>query len=636
VPRIPHRLPARLGGLAVGAFVPSGIAWDVVIGGVPFLAAYSEQDPHIRETADFKREQQDQSAEAGEQSLSGWWFRSQSSFHGGAGLNFLEVPGDSSAPTGRIRFDDSVNVDVWTPGKVTRLPDTTLVIPSGSTGQKVAAARKGTVDYVLHAAGSTLTTLNIDAAGVTTTTVVSWGGTGTILALATDGLRYFVANSLGIWSGPVDNSVAGAKLYDLTSPTSVVLAWVKQRLMACVDRAVYELTTTGPALPAAKYTHPTTGWVWTAISEDPAAILAAGFAGGTSGIVRFAIDTAGATPTLTAGGEVAQLPAGEVVRSLHLHAGSFLGIGTTRGMRVGTFDTFSGRLAYGPLTLPTSTPAPVLAVTSRGDFMYAGASRAIDTTLESGLLRVDLGQQLDQAGHFAYANDLICDGPTFGDVSGVDVTAGGRIAFCVDGKGLLLEGVGPGSNRPAWLRTSRIRYSTGEAKVFRHATVSGLFAAPGQITVMVSSPGLQEAQVLAWSSFVDPGEFSLVDGPRKWIQLRFLLDGDDAVELHEYAVKALPAVKRQRMLQYVLLCNDREQDRQDQRFDRPGYASSRIQQLEALEDTGDETTVQEFLPGESSIIRRCVIDRVTYRQTSRPTRTGGRGGILVVLARTVA
>jgi hypothetical protein len=634
MPRLPQRLPARLGGLVAGAFVPSGIAWDVVIGGVPFLSAASTDDPHIRETADFKRDQQDQSREAGEQSLSGWWYRSQASFHGGAGLLYLEVPGDTSLPNGRIRFDASVNVDVWTPGVVKRLPDTVLKIGSGASGQKVCTARKGTVDYVLHAAGSSLTTLNVAADGSTTTTAVNWGGTGTILALATDGLRYYAANSIGIWSGPVDNSAAGAKVWDLTTPTTVVLGWVKQRLMAAVDAKVYELSGTGPALPAAKYSHPTPGWAWTAISEDPAAVLIAGYAGGTSGIVRFILDGSGVVPTLVAGGEIARLPAGETVRCLHLHAGSFLAIGTSRGLRVGTFDNFSGRLSYGPLTL--TTPAPVLVVASRGDFLYAGASRAIDTTLESGLMRVDLGQQLDQAGHLAYATDLICDAVTTGDVTGVDVTAGGRLVFCVDGKGLMLEGAGAGSGRSAWLRTSRIRYSTGEPKVFRHGTVSGAFGAPGRIDVLASSPGLDERTVLSWQAFTDPGEFALVDGPRKWIQLRFVLGADPGVQLTEYAVKALPAVRRQRMLQYVLLCNDRESDRNGQKLDRPGFASSRLQQLETLEDAGDEVAIQELLPGEATVTRRCVIDRITYRQPTRPVRTGGRGGTLIVLVRTVS
>jgi len=632
MPRIPFRIPARLGGLSAGAFAASGIAWDVVIGGIGFLAGWDDTDPHIRETAPWRKEQQDASEEAGEQSLGGWWYRSQASFHGGAGLTYLESPGRPPAE-GRIRFDASVNVDPWTPGVLRRLPDTTLPVASGASGQKIAAARMGTVDYILHAAGAALTTVNISAAGVVTTTAVTWTGVGTILALATDGRRYFVADNAGIWSGPVDNSSAGVKIWNLSSPGSVVLAWVKQRLMAAVDLKVYELVGTGPALPTEKYTHPTTGWTWTAISEDPAAVLAAGYAGGTSGILRFELNTSGVVPTLTAGAEVAQMPAGEVVRSMRLHAGSFLGIGTSRGLRVGTFDTFSGRLKYGPLSL--TLDHPVLAVTGRGDFLYAGGTLAVDDDSESGLLRVDLGRPIDDAGHLAWATDLICNTAATGDVTGVDVTAGGRLVFCVDGRGVLLEGVGPGSSRPAWLRTARIRYSTVEPKVFRFGQVSGSFAAPGQLVVTASAPGLADQTVLTWTGVSDPEQFGLVDGPRQWIQLRFDLAGA-AVELTSYSVKALPAAQRQRILQYVLLCNDRESDRHGQVFNWAGFAWARLQALEELENQGAEVSVQELLPGIGTVTRRCVLDRVTYRQASRPTKAGGRGGVILVLARTLS
>ena len=72
MPEIPHRIPIRLGGLTAGAFTTSGMAWDVVIGGVPFLAGWDDNDPYIRETAPWKKDQSDQSEEAGEQSLGGW------------------------------------------------------------------------------------------------------------------------------------------------------------------------------------------------------------------------------------------------------------------------------------------------------------------------------------------------------------------------------------------------------------------------------------------------------------------------------------------------------------------------------------------------------------------------------------
>jgi hypothetical protein len=634
MPTLSTTLPVRFGSSVAGTLLPSGIAWDVVIGGIPFLAGQTVQDPQVRETAPFKKDQTDQSSEAGEQSLGGWWWRSQSSFHGGAGQTYLEAPQGVDQTISRIRFEESVNIDPWTVGVFKRLPDTTLKIASGSSGQRCAAGRMGTVDYVLHTAGATLSSLNIDAAGATTTTVIPWGGVGTILALATDGRRYWVADSTGIWSGPVDNSVAGAKVYTLAAPTSVVLAWVKQRLMACVDNAVYALVAVGLALPVALYTHPTPGWTWTAISEDPTAILIAGYAGGASGIVSFELSSAGVAPTLTAGAEIASMPPGELIRSLYLHAGSFLAIGTSRGLRIGTFDQFSSRLAYGPLSI--ATPAPVLCAAGRGDHIYCGGSRAINSNTESGLLRLDPGTQIDQAGRLAWATDLIGDAASAGDVGGVAATTGGRLAYCVDGYGLLLEGVGPGSARSAWLRTSRIRYSTNEPKLFKYATVSGTFASPGSIRVWASSAGLAETSVESWSGLVDPDRFALPAGPRQWMQLRFELLGAGAVTVTNYQVLALPASPRQRMLQYVLLCADRESDRNGQTINRAGWAWSRLRALEQIEEDGDELVVVEYLPGIGAVSRRCVLERVTFREPNRPTRTNGMVGNLLVVARTVS
>ena len=56
-------------------------AYDVAINNLPFFLGASDETPYRRESAQYKREQIDQTTEPGEQSFTGWWFRSQSSFH---------------------------------------------------------------------------------------------------------------------------------------------------------------------------------------------------------------------------------------------------------------------------------------------------------------------------------------------------------------------------------------------------------------------------------------------------------------------------------------------------------------------------------------------------------------------------
>ena len=95
------------------------IAYDVALGGMPFIYAISDNRPYIRQTAPFRKEQFDNQTEPGEQSLYGWWLRSQSSFHSGAGITFFDPALVSNV--GTYRFADSRNVDVWTKGEVTLL-----------------------------------------------------------------------------------------------------------------------------------------------------------------------------------------------------------------------------------------------------------------------------------------------------------------------------------------------------------------------------------------------------------------------------------------------------------------------------------------------------------------------------------
>jgi hypothetical protein len=62
-------------------FTPNTQAYDMAINGQPFFVAASDDSPYRRVTAQYRKQQYDQTREAGEQSLTGWWFRSQSSFH---------------------------------------------------------------------------------------------------------------------------------------------------------------------------------------------------------------------------------------------------------------------------------------------------------------------------------------------------------------------------------------------------------------------------------------------------------------------------------------------------------------------------------------------------------------------------
>ena len=104
-------------------FTNTSNTYDIAVAGLPFFIGASQQYPYKRETAPYRKTQIDQAREPGEQTLTGWWLRSQSSFHLGAGIKYEEpVQGD----TVQYRFNKSAGVDPWNIGKVTLLPDVAL------------------------------------------------------------------------------------------------------------------------------------------------------------------------------------------------------------------------------------------------------------------------------------------------------------------------------------------------------------------------------------------------------------------------------------------------------------------------------------------------------------------------------
>ena len=219
-------------------FVNTSNTYDVAVGGIPFFLGISEKYPYKRETAQYRKQQIDMQKEPGEQTLTSWWLRSQSSFHYGAGIRYEEpIQGE----TVTYRFNKSAGVDVFNIGKVTLLPDVTLsqaatYVPKLIGGYDSVNSK----DVLFQADDGTLT--RITSTGNTT---VTWGGTGTIFDVATDGQYYYVANATAIYRGTLAGGT-GTAIFTypaaIGTVTNVKIGWVKQRLMAGVNNYIYEVT----------------------------------------------------------------------------------------------------------------------------------------------------------------------------------------------------------------------------------------------------------------------------------------------------------------------------------------------------------------------------------------------------------
>jgi hypothetical protein len=404
------------------------VSFDVAVGGMPFIYAVSDERPYIRQTAPYRKDQFDNNQEPGEQSLTGWWIRSQSSFHSGTGIKFYDpAAGEITAH----RFADSRNVDVWTKGQVTLLKETNNAAAATADPYKLISGISGSTNVVIAFRPSSDEIIDIKDDGTNLTTYATTASG--IVDIVSNGTILFVANATRIFYQTIGSTSALNNHYS-TGTAAVKMGWVKQRLVAGIGTSIYELTgalgTT--TLPAAIYTHPNTDWEWTSISEGGSAIYAAGYAGGNGAIYKFTLSTAGVMPTLTSGIIAAQLPIGEYPLKIESYLG-YLVIGTNKGVRVAQISDTNGDLSYGPLIIEGDNIGLDFAFRDRFVYVTGGIAKN-DGTADTypGLYRIDLGSELETL-RFAFAADVYLDGAD-GYATSVDfVGNSGQVAFTTSG-----------------------------------------------------------------------------------------------------------------------------------------------------------------------------------------------------------
>jgi len=614
-------------------------SYDVAVGGLPFFYAINDDRPYIRQTAPFNKEQQDTSAEPGEQSLTGWWLRSQSSFHNGTGIRFYDP---SAGETVAHRFTDSDNVDVWTKGQVTLLKETANMSGVTTGVYKILSIVDGSTDKILGWIPASTTIKNYTANGTAVTyTDVTTIGTPldtAILAIATDGTHLFIADNDHIYTGPISTPTAGYSRYYNTGSEKVVLGWVKQRLVGCIGASVYELTSAKGSthtLPTATYTHPNADWIWTSISEGGSAIYAAGYAGGNSAIYKFVLSAAGVMPTLTSGIVAAQLPIGEVVYKIESYLDKLM-IGTNKGMRVAAISDATGDLAYGPLIFEDTNGVRDFAFRDR--FVWAAST----VNGCPGLHRIDLGSEIETL-RFAYAKDAYLSGVT-GYATSVDFVGNtDQIAFTTSGSnGIAIQSTTVLSTTGS-ITTGKIRFSTLEPKNYKRLIARGTFTS-GEFTLssLATEASGSETQYdhITYNSGVGAVEVTTTqpEVAQEFLAYKFTLNRDTTTTsagpiFKGYQAKATIATPRQRIIQFPVYCFDIETDRFNTVVGYDGRAYARMQLLEEIEKTGDVLTWQDLTTGES---QQAVIQQVTFsRMTPPDKRFDGFGGVLQITIRTV-
>lgn len=398
---------------ANSAYSGSTVAYDIAIAGQPFFLETSDDSPYRRVTAQYRKQQIDQTREPGEQTLTGWWIRSQSTFHLGQGIKFFEPAQDESL---RFQYTYSKGCNVWTKGQVTLLHNvnnsnhyTTSAFYSNTRPfQYTRGIQWNGTDGILLHDGYDLN--KIDLAGNDTQFQDYTAGTDDpVYSVCDDGVyAYWVTNDTA--SGKLefnkklltaDHTTAPTVMF--TQPgitvTNAVLEYTKERIVAAINNKVYEITTSATSLPTAVYTHPDQDVIFTAITSSGAAIYISAFSGIQSNIYKFTLTTAGAMPTLTSAITAAEMPVGEKIFNIGYYL-DYLIIGTNLGLRIAEVSNTDGSIAYGPLLFESEQP--VYDFDFYDKYIYA----ATNVDGNPGLTRVDLGTQIGSNLVFAYAWDL--------------------------------------------------------------------------------------------------------------------------------------------------------------------------------------------------------------------------------------
>jgi len=613
-------------------YTPTGPAYDVAFSALPFFLAASDEQPYRRVTAQYRKQQIDQTREPGEQTLTGWWVRSQSSFHFGAGIKYFEPIQEESL---RFQYTESKGIDVWTRGQATLLNDTASFY-SGAAAAQLIGVNDGTNDCILVTDGTALK--KITSAG-TATTYTQTGTASTIYSLTTNGTQYFFVNGSTVHRGNISGSTSDTEIYLAASTTRATIRYVKQRLIAAIGPTIYELNpnaSASTALPTALYTHPNASWVWSSIAEGPQAIYISGYDpnGTSSSVFKIILDPTTPNslgfPTLETPTVIIDMPNGERINDFDVYLGTYAVLATSLGFRVGISDT-TGNIQYGPLLF---RDAACNSIAFRDSYAYI----ATKVDGEAGLVRVDLSTTvIGNSLFFPWAWDLIAAGTTttasqvafFGNSDRAAFTNGNNV-WAESTTSLVASG---------YLRTGYIRYNTLETKIYK-LMQARIDTTNGGINIDSIDSVDTEYRIGTFSQGETVPEInvSYPTTAQEYLGFRFTLsrstsDVTKGPLFTGYQLKSLPAVPRQRLIQYPVFCYDHESDKFGNEIGYEGSAYERMSQLEAVENAGDTIRVQDLRTGESYL---GIIEEMDFmNKTPEDKRFTGFGGTLLVTIRTV-
>ena len=585
-----------------------GVRFDYAIGGLPFVDAASDERPYARETAEFRKEQIDLSSVPGDQSLTGMWTRGQMSFHRGAGVNFYEV-GEGQEILNR--FKTSMGVDPWTPGEVTLKPELTSLSVTAAAdvvpfGDNLVILHPGGACYELTLTG--------------TETARPSSNSGDFSGICSDGPNVYAANGAYIEElNPSDTSFTVLWTHHVAGRTWDKVWWAKNRIWAVDNTGEwYTLDPVGGTTSSSDilWTSGRSGEHWSLADSEGGVFIATG-----NTVWLSMVDTSVVTPTPMVPVAVATVGAQEQISALGAYLG-YLCVLSDAGARIGLIQQ-SG-VAMGPVSVPDDFSNCRRVGYTRSLMVVGGVKDSRDTIYEIAPLE----QSATLQAGYAPARDLGAASATTGAFVLSD-----RRAVLFSAAGVWIEGTDPLASGS--VETGQHRFGTLEPKDFRTLTVRATGGGSILVEKILRDGTAVSILTLGPSNYYENIIELGLSGPIDSVGLRFTLQSDvngNSPRLLGYQLRAIPAPKRQRLIQVPLLCFDRETVGRVMRgYD--GWAWDRLEALEAAESRGAAMLFQDFTTGEAAVV---AIERVQF-QRSTPMKGNGEGwgGFLVLTLRKI-
>lgn len=599
-----------------GSGANAGVVYDWLIDGIGFLLWPSDDDPYLRDTKEDVKEQFDSSREAGEQSFGYWWLRSQATYHGGAGQNYLDT---DQAEISRTRYYTSNWLNPWTQGQLSVNPTFSTVATSVSSA--VQATWSGT--QVLAAISSTDNNLRVwNLPDMTSPQTYAIGSAGICQAIATDGENIFVAVDDKVYKVPPGGTET--LIANVTFSGPVVMGYAKQRVILCTGPKVFQIDATGGTLnPTAFYTAPSSNWQYTAVADGPNGIYLAGYLGPLSELALITVQDAGSGITLSQPVVQLRTPPSEIIWDVAFYLNAFFGLATSNGIRVGQFTPY-GQPQYGPLLNPGN---PCYSVTGSGSLLYVGGARCIWS--------VDLGTQVAEGryAHALYGNLLGATGDNIVSIEAGVFTAGERLfAVTSSSADVLYQPATVTYPAAGTLTTSWARFSTTEPKRMHYVRVEGNFPVPSSGSALAVAVEAITGETVTVNL---PGgapfyEFGVSSSFATAEAFRLVLSFPATTTMRSWQIKARPCPTQFQEFILPLGCWDRETAADGQEVGYPGYAMDRLRMLEAAAKSNRVLTLVDRW---SNSQIQATVSRCQFRQTVLPGRTGRDGGKVTLILR---